>query len=568
MTTVLLSQNLQELWNAVETTAPDENQPLPLIANLSGTRVYDKRIGYGRLWSWFYSFVGLFCGDKIKNQKLKQAVIKTHELFQAGIDNLGTAVDRFHDNLCLLSEGCEINENHYNRDKKRITQWNLATKPFVKLVKKYTDTNTKKINHIGLRTLLEDTADIDSTDAFYNEATQELNSYQKIIDLEQQSQRIPFEALKKITEEWEVNKKKVKKPLNDTDKEKIKQWIEALNTTNPPEKILRKGIDAIFQQLDWSFAKKIELHVFLENPKDIKNVSCKIYEKPDPKITQKASLLLPGTEVNFAGTKYVIGRNLRIGAAKNRIYAFSLENESRHILLMGNNPLTLPIQIYKCGLLPRTPHYTAILRQTSPDGLYALLRNHDLVQGYEWKLNGREIAPSDIPRADAIAAFLKDCLHYCRTHIGLKQKLWFFTDKNQLATLDPLELGRFDFNALEDFAIHCAGGNEIVRRYLFTKSNIIKDDIARFYKKVITNHLKGIEIDEIQQLALHDCDDPKIIQRAQELKVIMSKRLEEKIVELQHLHQGLEPHQIKQMAIDAVLKDYTDSMTISHIRAA
>ena len=159
----LLRQNLQEIWSAVNATSPSNEKPLPLVANYAGTRLYDARGGFGRLWSWFYSIIGIFGGSEIKNEKLRRAVVHTHNVFQSQLEDLQPVVQDYQEHLQNLSKGFDFKESDFGDSKRKIIEWNLSTRQFVKLMQKQTDPTTQQITHVGLRTLLNGIASNDQS---------------------------------------------------------------------------------------------------------------------------------------------------------------------------------------------------------------------------------------------------------------------------------------------------------------------------------------------------------------------------------------------------------------------
>jgi len=180
----LLNQNLQELWNAVDTTPARSEEPLPIVASYSGVCLYDSRVGFGRMWTWFYSFVEMFCHRDIKGEKLRRAVIHTHRIFQDEIERLEPVVQRYQQHLRALSKGSKPAEEGYLYCKGIINEWNLATKQFVELVKVNSEPRTRRITHIGLRTLLGEILGREYEGEFTAPATQKLILCQEMIDLE------------------------------------------------------------------------------------------------------------------------------------------------------------------------------------------------------------------------------------------------------------------------------------------------------------------------------------------------------------------------------------------------
>lgn len=58
-----------------------EQRSLNLVANYSGTRIYDSRVGWGRLWRIFYAISDRIGKQDWRFDRMKSAILYTHELF-------------------------------------------------------------------------------------------------------------------------------------------------------------------------------------------------------------------------------------------------------------------------------------------------------------------------------------------------------------------------------------------------------------------------------------------------------------------------------------------------------
>jgi hypothetical protein len=273
-----------------------------------------------------------------------------------------------------------------------------------------------------------------------------------------------------------------------------------------------------------------------------------------------------GAAIDFDGTQYVIERKLRQFGADGQIHAYSIKNEPNKTLITTINKTALLIRYYREHSNAATRDHAVPLGNTLSNGLYSIIDNLTPLQGYRWMTSGTEIDPNDLPKMDALASFIKAYLKKEKTPKELSQISWFFTHDNQLASIDAIEEAEFDFNAFEDFIIEHSAGNDAVRKYLLKKSGLSDEVIADFYKKVVKSTLKGTEMNMIEQLAIHESSDKRVLERAQSLKEEMTRRMEERILELQTQQPGLESSKARKQARDELQKAYDESKTISNTR--
>src|SRR5262249_34317397 len=105
--------------------------PLPLVANLSGTRLYDDRCGWGRLWRWFYSLSAWLIGNSVHESRLKRAIGLTHQLYHTHLQQLEPELKKYRQYLVRMGNEIPLKEVDYALARRRITQWNEAVGPFL-----------------------------------------------------------------------------------------------------------------------------------------------------------------------------------------------------------------------------------------------------------------------------------------------------------------------------------------------------------------------------------------------------------------------------------------------------
>ena len=207
-----IQANLQEIYTAVH---DEKSEELPLVANLWGDRVYHSSAGWGRVWKWFYAIVGIFFGDSLQQNRLKQAMEKTHQLFQDQLKIIETYIKQYQSYLKEVIEGYYVNEAEVAESRWAITDWNDSTRPFLKLAQK---NENKKLSKL-FQTV---SGDVESVKPFN---TGDLGSqawnYQKIIDFEGVlNGPLPLKVLGMAA---------TKKELNKEDAKQLGKWIKKIN---------------------------------------------------------------------------------------------------------------------------------------------------------------------------------------------------------------------------------------------------------------------------------------------------------------------------------------------------
>lgn len=127
----VMRSNLQEIYTVAHRPLTDSPT---LIANLSGTRVYDTSRCWGRFWRIIYSIVWLFAGDSLRIRKLQNALYKTHEIFREHHVKIKHYIDQYDKYLKRAITGRSVKEDECAVIRSAITNWNDSTRPFLKFI--------------------------------------------------------------------------------------------------------------------------------------------------------------------------------------------------------------------------------------------------------------------------------------------------------------------------------------------------------------------------------------------------------------------------------------------------
>ena len=135
----LLEDNFREIYCAVN--FPSDNSPLSLTANLAGTRIYDARYGWGRLWRWIYSALECLTGCSYHRVKLKTAIEYSHSIFSQKISKIHCSLNVYKNYLHKSGKGYSTLEDDCFIIRNQLTQWDSSIKPFLKHLKKISINN-------------------------------------------------------------------------------------------------------------------------------------------------------------------------------------------------------------------------------------------------------------------------------------------------------------------------------------------------------------------------------------------------------------------------------------------
>ncbi|HEV8052141.1 MAG TPA: hypothetical protein VGP47_06585, partial [Parachlamydiaceae bacterium] len=123
----LVESNFREIYHALK--YPGEQQ-FPLVANLSGTRIYDSRYCWGRIWRWFYQLTAWTTGSRhLQESALKLAILRTHSLFHQEMAKVQLPLKSYLDYLHVCAKGYIVREGTFFPARSLITNWNASTKP-------------------------------------------------------------------------------------------------------------------------------------------------------------------------------------------------------------------------------------------------------------------------------------------------------------------------------------------------------------------------------------------------------------------------------------------------------
>jgi hypothetical protein len=109
-----------------------------LVANYSGTRIYNTAHCWGRVWTIIYKVLGFFAGESLQIRKLKEAIIKTNDIFNENRVQIEEHLKKYEKYIvrCLDRKRKNFSEEEISISRNAITAWNDSTRPFLKFIRK------------------------------------------------------------------------------------------------------------------------------------------------------------------------------------------------------------------------------------------------------------------------------------------------------------------------------------------------------------------------------------------------------------------------------------------------
>jgi len=504
-----LSSNLQELYSAVHR---DEPIPAKLVANPWGSRVYNSTKGWGRLWRWFYSFIGIVYKGNLKQRALTKAMLKTKQLFETHLTLVQENGKKYGEYLEALCKNKKHDTSKLKSVRKGLVDWVEGVRPFVKLV--YAGKNKQ------VETLFQE---------YYGSCPRRpftcdqavlatLKNYQRVVDLEGLFHTdLPITVLAKLS---------TGEKLKDEEEKHLKRWIKKFNKSKENRGIreIHKTLLAFVQFLKADKkAKLTRLELALVDRE------CKVFLERDKKHIKWRDSLKPGDTVRCKGKTIVLGKELgeKKPSKKNKNVVFAIKGDPSKVVVVGINRAVLRLKrrlAKNHGILFHTAKYEKV----DASGSLALIeRLHDPIDGYAWtSIRGKPISYHDQGIAFTLAKAIKWLIEQERTPYYLSTKYLMYDRKRLLKSLKvPLER-EFDYLTCEQFAFDAANKNYEVFKYLIVHSklrpssndqNLISYQYAGFFKTVVRHALDGNKTKISDVASIRKITDPKIVDRGEKL---------------------------------------------------
>lgn len=510
-----LGNNLQNMYSASYNTELTADRFVP---NLSGTLIYDASRGMGRFWRIFYQVVCFFIGQDFKLIRLQAAVQKTHQIFQEQLKNITPHMERFQKYLGEICEGGNVVETNMQETLKAITEWNDATHPFLKLVRR----KKRVLIELLQRCLGKNEKNpVIGEEFFQTELFPRSGCYQDIIDLEGElAEQIPWHLLRKAATNITINV--------DEDVE-IRQWILKLNlyaAENPERRAL---IHRAFQ----SFLKHVkENHAsrFIAEPhlgtlaSALIDLDCRLFAFRDPKHIEWREKMEKDSVLNCNGKKIVLGEPIgRKLHGEDNVLIFQIKDDPEHVVAFGINRATLALR--QKWLLEENAWSikVAAMRELDEYGRFAIIEKlRDPRGGQPWMSVSPHLSAEDMHRCRPLVSFVDCCIRRNCTPVAFSPQHVLLDKMGRIAYAKILALPsspqrQFNFNALEDFVFKASLENPMVFSFLMKESRLTQHRFAGFYQTLVQDALNGTEVNV--ETRYHVCELHDISMLAQGKKL-------------------------------------------------
>lgn len=540
MTVGLIRDNFQEIYHAVQSK---EGHGLALVANFSGTRIYDSTCGWGRLWRWFYRVADWLCVGNLRFEKLKSAIVYTHRQFQSQLPYIQKHVDKYETYLTAAGEGYRVDEEDCHASRRAITLWYTSYSPFIR--------SMKTLEHPKLERLFRLCFPDKDVEALWTcSAMESVEACHWMIDLEGIVQGpMPLEVFKKFLRE---------KPLNAIDDRTLEKWVKKLNQNPSCVHIVHEAIKAISSRY---ISKKKEQKVgFADLERFLEDKGCEVFRQLDPEHISWRKQLKQKSEISMNGEKWILGSQIVSAKSKTEnTLVFSLANHPQYIFLTAQNRAALGIRRCRQTLENGFGVEPAQMLDIFDDGRWAVMERLQPLNSRVWSRTNSCFNQEDQRILDQLAGLLSWLVKQKATPAHFSSEFIMFDRQYCLKALKPTTKQPFDFNALEDFAYQCAGGNLSAFQYLMTKSGLSRHPIAGFYHVLVEEALQG-NATSVEDLAcIYKIVDPKIVDRGIQLIHDLLALRDKLCLKARQEHPDRNLNEIEKDISGCILKRYRES---------
>lgn len=505
----------------------------PLVANLPCTRVYDSRHFLGKLWKPFHA-----------QDRLTIAVRHVNNVFHQEIANIRQPLRQYQNYLKKKGNGYDVNEEDLFQARKLITQWNTSTKPFLKLFE----------NPATQQRFFQKTG-ISPAPLFYSTYNYDLYSCQKIIDLEGLTNGpLPVQVFKKIIKEI---------PLNAIDQKELDRWIVKIEKNNIEPQPIHKALKYLAEVYSKANTTEIDkslvrLELFLEDK------GCTAFKKDDPKHLQWRQSLEKSKAISFNSSTLMLEHEIYpsiFGSDQTR--AYTIENHPDQIALIAHNRIALPLRQRRMQINKHPDMDPVQFSGISSDGRVAIVERLKPLNSIDWTCPGGTFNEEERTIIGSLTAFIQQMIsrNYTPLHFSSHSLM---LDKNmQLKFVKPMSKGDFDFTSIEDFISNCAAGNSFVFKELMTKSGLINHPIAKYYKDIVQNTLKGDTTAPDDLAGIYRIGNPKVVDRALVIIEQVKEKKNQFLMNLRKSSPTTQPAQLEALANKTLYESYLKSDSIS-----
>lgn len=533
----LIRDNFQEIYHAVSSKQADGS--VNLVANFFGTRIYDSRVGWGRVWRWFYIIIDKLIHHDYRYDRFKKAILHTHCLYHRAIFQLRIHLNSYENYLKLSGGGYPVSEEEISRSRREISLCHRSFSPFIKLMKKDSFARLGKIFH----SCFSNKKSKKEMEALWlSPEIENMESLQKVIELEGAVQGpLPLEIFKKIIRG---------KALNVLDERSLDIWVKKLNNHLTSVDKVHQAIREIVKRYAGASAsvdvQTAQLEGFLEEK------GCCIFEREDPIHMRWRSRLKVGDNLIYKNEKLTLGQRINCGVDRS-LQVFTIENEPDKLVIIGQNSVMLSLRKYWNKMTEGFGVEPLEISEIFEEGRCGMIDKVEVISGRKWESIKND---KNLRLVNEIVTLLRWFLDQGATPDRFEAGKIMFDDQNRLKTLILMKKCPLDFNALEDFALEVANGDQSIFEYLVTRSGLLKHKAALYYRELFEEVIKGKGVLPEELAAIYCISDSRVVERGRVLVrelLIMQKELCSRVLSLQP---NMDIHEIESRVKAAMLRIY------------
>lgn len=471
---------------------------------MAGTRIYESTRGWGRLWRWFYKIIDRFTCRDYRLEKLKQAVIHTHRIFQAHLDSLQQHISCYDTYLKKVGGGYEVAEGPVHVARRTILLWNRSTLPFIKLMRQC---EYPKLNQLFQMCFGEN---IDLSTLWHTSSIATAEAAGKVIEVEGLSQGpLPLEVLKKIVKN---------KSLNSFDQKELNKWIKRIDQVPDCVDQLHGALKCIVDcyrpgnHQEVSRSNEIaRLEVFLEDK------GCRVFKQCDKQHIQWRNELKNGMALTYGNQQWIL--DSQIPSTKihgDSTFVYATDHVAKVVLVAQNKALLAMRQLRQQS--PNDWGIEPACLEVCDDGRWGIMERLQPLESRQWHtLPGEtEVHSEDSLLVKELCELIEKLVKQQMMPSNFSATSLMYDQQYRLKALHlETSFGKksFDFNALEDFVFACAANNPVIFKHLMSASSLSMHPIGIFYHELIKNALKGDQTTIDDMAGIYKIVDPKVVDR-------------------------------------------------------
>lgn len=538
-----LESNLHELF------AVGHAKRKTFIADISGTYIYSTQTGWGIFWSWVFDIANLLGFDDLKKNCFEKAMAHTHQLFKTHLGEVIEASKSYQSNLNKKYTGLAKIAN-VSSERYLISRWKRTVAPFTKYMRAGVHAEISNVISIGFNRACSLDYKIPFSVGNY---TAQIKHLHNIIRLEGiLKSELPFNILYKVA---------MNLPIDKSEQKALNKFVKKLNRNenNIEVNFLHKTLITILADRK---KNDTENHGITPSITTLElalvNLNCSIFLQKDPKHIAKNEQFKTGDRILCNGRELVLGERLGEDKLDDHNIIFATD-DPEIVLSIGINAVlhSLKRQIANeesWGIKP-----AAYIDVDEANGNALIEKLFNPLGSHQWTSKSDQIDSNDEKVATPLWKLLKWLIKQNKTPLNFSPKYLMFDRQGYLKCLKVALKGDFDFNALEQFAFECSGGNRYIYRYLMEKSQLRSHPIAGYYAEMVAYTLKGEKYDAADVAATMGIIDKRIVQRGRDLVLEVKEMKELACVKIKGLGTKESAVEIDKRVSDELLASYKTS---------